>query len=290
MNSNIKIKPFLKWAGGKSQLLPHIRDFFPSDIKNADTYIEPFVGGGAVLFHILDNYHGIKNIVINDINPRLINTYVILRENPLDLVSILEKLQRQYWKLSMEEQRQFYLEQREYFNSGGAKRTELAALFIFLNKTCFNGLYRVNKSGMFNVSFGQYQKPLICNRELIIRLSKLLRKVTILNGDYAHTIASFRGNTFVYFDPPYRPVSQTSDFTTYSSDGFDETQQKRLACFCRLLDFDSKWMLSNSCPTDDNFFNEHYSTYKIRKIEARRSIGAISASRVKIRELLITNY
>ena len=290
MNSNIKIKPFLKWARGKSQLLPHIRDFFPSDIKNADTYIEPFVGGGAVLFHILDNYHGIKNIVINDINPRLINTYVILRENPLDLVSILEKLQRQYWKLSPEEQQQLYLEQREYFNSGGAERTELAALFIFLNKTCFNGLYRVNKSGMFNVSFGQYHKPLICNRELILRLSKLLKKVTILNSDYAHTIANFRGNTFVYFDPPYRPVSQTSDFTTYSSEGFDEIQQKRLACFCRLLDFNSKWMLSNSCPTEDNFFNEHYSTYKIRQIEARRSIGANSASRGKIRELLITNY
>jgi DNA adenine methylase len=290
MNSDIKIKPFLKWAGGKTQLLPSIRDFFPSDIKNTDTYIEPFVGGGAVLFHILNNYPCIKNVVINDINLRLINTYVILREKPLDLLSILERLQKQYWKLSPIEQRQFYLGKREYFNSGGAKRTELAALFIFLNKTCFNGLYRVNKSGMFNVSFGQYHKPLICNRELILRLSKLLKKVTILNGDYAHTIANFRGNTFVYFDPPYRPVSQTSDFTTYSSEGFDEIQQKRLACFCRLLDFDSKWMLSNSCPQDDSFFNEHYNGYKIRQIEARRSIGANSASRGKIRELLITNY
>lgn len=290
MNSDIKIKPFLKWAGGKTQLLPCIRDFFPADIKKTDTYIEPFVGGGAVLFHILDHYPGIKNIVINDINLPLINTYVILRENPLILVSLLGKLQKQYWKLSPEEQRQFYLEKREYFNSGSAKRTELAALFIFLNKTCFNGLYRVNKSGMYNVPFGQYCKPLIFNRELILRLSKLLKNVTILNGDYAHTITNFKGNTFVYFDPPYRPVSPTSDFTAYSSEGFDETQQKRLVCFCRLLDFDCKWMLSNSCPQDDSFFNEHYNGYKIRQIEAKRSIGAGSASRGKIRELLITNY
>lgn len=290
MNSDIKIKPFLKWAGGKTQLLPCIRDFLPPDIKNADTYIEPFVGGGAVLFHILDNYHGIKNIVINDINPRLINTYVILKENPMNLLSILEKLQNQYWKLSPIEQRQFYLGKREYFNSGGAGQTESAALFIFLNKTCFNGLYRVNKNSMFNVPFGQYRKPLICNRELIIRLSKLLQKVTILNGDYAHTIANFRGNTFVYFDPPYRPVSQSSNFTAYTTEGFDENQQKRLACFCRLLDFESKWMLSNSCPRDDSFFNEHYNGYKIRQIEAKRSIGANSASRGRIRELLITNY
>lgn len=290
MNHDIKIKPFLKWAGGKTQLLPSIRNFFPLDMKNTDTYIEPFVGGGAVLFHILVNYPNIKNIVINDINPRLINTYLILRENPVDLHSILEKYQAQYWRLALTEQKQFYLEKREYFNSGSAEKTELAALFIFLNKTCFNGLYRVNKSGTFNVPFGQYKKPLICNRELILRLSRLLKKVTILNGDYAHTIANFRGNTFVYFDPPYHPVSQTSNFTAYSIECFDETQQERLACFCRLLDFDSKWMLSNSCPMDDNFFYKHYNGYKIRQIEAGRSIGASSKSRGKISELLITNY
>ena len=256
------VKPFLKWAGGKSHLLPQMTGLFPNGLENFDTFIEPFVGGGAVLFHILSHYPNIKNVVINDINVLLINTYIILKERPHELISILDKYQTLFWRLSPAEQKQFYLEKRERFNFINTKLVEAAALFIFLNKTCFNGLYRVNKNGKFNVPFGQYQKPLICNPKLIIGLSKLLQKVTILNGDYAHTIANFRGNTFVYFDPPYRPVSQTSNFTTYSSKGFDETQQKRLACFCHLLDFDSKWMLSNSCPIDDNFFNEHYAGYK----------------------------
>lgn len=284
------VKPFLKWAGGKSHLLPQMTALFPNGLKKFDTFIEPFVGGGAVLFHILGYYPNIKNVVINDINARLMNTYVILKERPRELISILDKFQTRFWCLSPVEQKQFYLEKRERFNSINTKPADAAALFIFLNKTCFNGLYRVNKNGKFNVPFGQYQKPLICNSKLIIRLSKLLQKVTILNGDYAHTIANFRGNTFVYFDPPYRPVSQTSNFTKYSSDGFDDTQQKRLACFCRLLDFDSKWMLSNSCPLDDNFFNEHYTGYKIRQVNARRSIGADTKSRGNIQELLITNY
>ncbi|MDC7218074.1 MAG: DNA adenine methylase [Spirochaetales bacterium] len=284
------VKPFLKWAGGKSHLLPQMTGLFPNSLEKFDTFIEPFVGGGAVLFHILSHYPNIKNVVINDINVRLINAYLFLKERPRELILILDKFQTRFWSLSPVEQKQFYLEKRERFNSTNMKPVEAAALFIFLNKTCFNGLYRVNKNGKFNVPFGQYQKPLICNPGLIIELSKLLQKVTILNGDYAHTIANFRGNTFVYFDPPYRPVSQTSNFTTYSSDGFDETQQKRLACFCRLLDFDSKWMLSNSCPGDDNFFNEHYTGYNIRQIKARRSIGASTKSRGNIQELLITNY
>lgn len=284
------IKPFLKWAGGKSHLLPQMTGLFPNGLEKFDTFIEPFVGGGAVLFHILSHYPNIKNVVINDINARLINAYIFLKERPRELISILDKYQTRFWSLSPAEQKHFYLQKRKHFNSSGTKTIESAALFIFLNKTCFNGLYRENKNGKFNVPFGQYQKPLICNPGLIIELSKLLQKVTILNSDYAHTIANFRGNTFVYFDPPYRPVSQTSNFTTYSSEGFDETQQKRLACFCHLLDFDSKWMLSNSCPIDDNFFNEHYAGYKIQQVNAKRSIGASNKSRGNIQELLITNY
>jgi DNA adenine methylase len=284
------VKPFLKWAGGKSHLLPQMTGLFPNGLEKFDTFIEPFVGGGAVLFHILSHYPNIKNVVINDINARLINAYLFLKESPRELISILDKYQTLFWSLSPAEQKRFYLQKRKHFNSTGTKTIESAAIFIFLNKTCFNGLYRVNRNGKFNVPFGQYQKPQICNPGLIIELSKLLQKVTIMNGDYAHTIANFRGNTFVYFDPPYRPVSQTSNFTTYSSDGFDETQQKRLACFCHLLDFDSKWMLSNSCPIDDNFFNEHYTGYKIRQVNAKRSIGASNKSRGNIQELLITNY
>ncbi|MEZ5104499.1 MAG: Dam family site-specific DNA-(adenine-N6)-methyltransferase [Draconibacterium sp.] len=231
----ITAKPFLKWAGGKSHLLPQIAGLFPNGLEKFDTFIEPFVGGGAVLFHILSHYPNIKNVVINDINARLINAYLFLKERPHELISILDKYQTRFGSLSPLEQKQFYLEKRERFNCVNTKPVEAAALFIFLNKTCFNGLYRVNKKGKFNVPFGQYQKPLICNPQLIIELSKLLHKVTILNGDYAHTIANFRGNTFVYFDPPYRPISQTSNFTTYSSGGFDDTQQKDLLVFAAYL-------------------------------------------------------
>ncbi len=269
------VKPFLKWAGGKSHLLPQITGLFPNNLEKFDTFIEPFVGGGAVLFHILSHYPNIKNVVINDINVRLINAYLFLKERPRELISILDKFQTRFWSLSPVEQKQFYLEKRERFNSSDTKTIESAALFIFLNKTCFNGLCRVNKNGKFNVPFGQYQKPLICNPGLIIELSKPFQKVTILNGDYAQYYCKFQGQYLCLFRPAHTaPVSQTSNFTTCSSEGFDETQQKRLACFCRLLDFDSKWMLSNSCPIDDNFFKEHYTGYRIRQIKARRSIGA----------------
>ena len=284
------IKPFLKWAGGKSQLLPQLRELFPSKIEKFDTFIEPFVGGGAVLFHILSCYPNIKNIVINDINSKLINTYVVVKEKPHELISILDELQSQYWKLNKEEQKQYYLVNRKWFNTPGVDFIELAALFIFLNRTCFNGLYRVNKKGEFNVPFGQHLKPLICNSRLIIKASKLLQKVTIQKGDYADIIGSLQGRSFIYFDPPYRPVSQTSNFTSYNVNGFDETQQKRLAVFCKFLDFDSKWMLSNSCIPGDNFYNKHYGEYSIRQIKARRSIGANPNSRGNTQELLITNY
>lgn len=234
------VKPFLKWAGGKSQLLPQLRELFPNKIERFDTFIEPFVGGGAVLFHILSCYPNIKNIVINNINPKLINTYVVVKEKPQELISVLDELQNQYWELTAEKQKQYYLEKRKRFNILNIDLVELATLFIFLNKTCFNGLYRVNKKGEFNVPFGQHRKPLICNIRLIAKVSELLQKVTIQKGDYADIIGSLRGSSFIYFDPPYRPVSQTSNYTTYSVNGFDETQQKRLAVFCKFLDFDSK--------------------------------------------------
>ena len=284
------VKPFLKWAGGKTQLLPQINKMFPAHLEQFDTFAEPFVGGGAVVFYILEKYPMIKNIIINDINSKLIRTYVAVKENPLELIIFLEELQYKYWELDYNRQRLFYLEKRKQFNSGKLNSTELASLFIFLNKTCFNGLYRVNKKDEFNVPFGEYRKPLICNRSIIGRLSELLQKVTILEGDYTCTIKFLQGRSFIYFDPPYKPVSDTSNFTAYSTTGFDDTQQTRLASFCKTLGVESKWMLSNSCNGDDYFFRKHYMNYTIRQLCARRSIGAKASSRSSVRELLITNY
>jgi DNA adenine methylase len=290
MNNQFKIKPFIKWAGGKTQLLPYIKNSLPKNIKNIDTYIEPFVGGGAVLFHILSTYPQIKNVVINDINPRLMNTYIVVRENPSELILKLAQLQKIYWQLIPNEQKQFYMEQRGQFNTKSLNRIDEASLFIFLNKTCFNGLYRENQKGDFNVSFGKHAKPLICDDKLILKISELLQNVDICHGDYANLVSHLKRQSFIYFDPPYRPLSCTSDFTSYSSDRFDDIQQKRLAAFCRFLSFNSNWMLSNSCTTDDNFFNEQYMGYTIRQVIARRSIGANANSRKTVRELLITNY
>ncbi|SHE50670.1 DNA adenine methylase [Mariniphaga anaerophila] len=284
------IKPLVKWAGGKTKLLPQLSGLFPPDIEDYDTFIEPFVGGGAVLFYMLRTYPKIKNVVINDINQKLMNVYFTVKENPLEIIAELQKLQNQYWELNELEQKEFYLKKRDRFNFCTSSPLENAVLFIFLNKTCFNGLYRENKKGHFNVPFGKYVKPVICNRDTIINLSALLQKITILNNDYANIIGNLKGKTFIYFDPPYRPLSKTSAFTSYTSDGFDDTQQKRLASFCHFLDFDSKWMLSNSSGIGDNFFQTQYNGFKFRQLKARRSISANAKSRGQVQELLITNY
>ena len=284
------VKPFLKWAGGKTQLLPQLSNAFPKGLEQYDTFVEPFVGGGAVLFHILSRYPNIKNIVINDINSKLIKTYVIVKERPDELISYLEELQHRFWELNDRKQMLFYLGKRNRFNTEELSDIEFVALFIFLNKTCFNGLYRVNKKNEFNVPFGRYKKPTICNSKLIIRASELLQRVTILEGDYANILGSLQGRSFIYFDPPYKPISKTSSFTAYNNMGFDESQQIRLASFCKTLNDDSKWMLSNSSSGDNSFFRKHYRNCKIRQIEARRSISANAKSRGGVQELLITNY
>lgn len=284
------VRPFLKWAGGKKQLLPQLSKMFPSQLGQFDTFVEPFIGGGAVLFYILSSYPNIKNIVINDINSKLIKTYVAVKERTEALITCLEELQQEYWEQDFIGQKQFYLVKRQQFNTMDLNIHEFASLFIFLNKTCFNGLYRVNKKGEFNVPFGQYKRPLICDYNLITKASQMLKNVTIMEGDYTNILTSLQGRSFIYFDPPYRPVSGTSNFTAYNAIKFDESQQIRLASFCKILDDDSKWMLSNSCPDNDDFFRKHYQNFEIRKIKARRSIGAKASSRGNIQELLITNY
>lgn len=293
-------KPFLKWAGGKSQLIPAIHSALPSDFKlqNNLTYIEPFIGSGAILFWILQKFPAIKRAVISDINSDLTNAYIFIKEKPLILIKALQKIEKLYFKLTAEEdKKQFFLVKRSEFNTRKLNTLESTVLLIFLNRTCFNGLYRVNSKNHFNVPFGKYEKPKICDGNNLMLISKVLQKVTILNGDYQDTIQYVTDNTFFYLDPPYRPLSKTSSFNAYAKHVFDDNQQIRLKEFCdKLTDKNYKWMLSNSDPKNvninDNFFDELYSgdSIFIDRVKAKRMINSNSNKRGNINELLITNY
>ncbi|MCE2962797.1 MAG: DNA adenine methylase [Chitinophagales bacterium] len=275
-------KPFLKWAGGKTQLISEIEKSLPIEITSKKfTYIEPFVGSGAVLFWMLDNFPKLENAVINDINTDLINAYRIIASKPKELISILQILQNEYHDLEGkdEEKKEYYYIKRELYNTRKEEKSGQAALFIFLNRTCFNGLYRVNKSNGYNVPMGSYKKPTICDDQNIMAVSNVLQKVEILCGDYVETLNNASVNSFFYFDPPYKPLSNTSSFNSYAKDEFNDEEQIRLRNFCSKLEKQGhKWMLSNSDvkgkDTNDNFFDEIYSEFSISRVKARRSINA----------------
>ena len=275
-------KPFLKWAGGKTQLITEIERSLPYEITNKKfTYIEPFVGSGAVLFWMLNNFPKLEKAVINDINADLINTYRIIASRPKELTSILQMLQNEFHNLEGkdEEKKEYYYKKRELYNTRKEEKSGQAALFIFLNRTCFNGLYRVNKSNGYNVPMGSYKKPTICDDHNILAVSNVLQKVEILCGDYEATLKEATLNSFFYFDPPYKPLSNTSSFNSYAKDEFNDEEQIRLRNFCSKLEkHDYKWMLSNSDvkgkDTNDNFFDEIYSEFSISRVKARRNINA----------------
>lgn len=291
-------KPFLKWAGGKTQLINDIERTLPTNITQTNfTYIEPFVGSGAVLFWTLNNFPKLKKAVINDINEDLINTYKTIADKPKELISILQVLQNEYHDLEGNEENKklYYYQKRELYNSRKEEQSGQAALFIFLNRTCFNGLYRVNKSNGYNVPMGSYKKPTICDDQNILAVSNVLQKVEILCGDYEATLKEATSNSFFYFDPPYKPLSNTSSFNSYAKDEFNDEEQIRLRNFCSKLEkLGHKWMLSNSDvkgkETNDNFFDELYSEFSISRVKARRSINANPEKRGELNELLITNY
>lgn len=291
-------KPFLKWAGGKTQMISDIKKALPKEITKSNfTYIEPFVGSGAVLFWMLDNFPNIQNAVINDINEDLINTYRIIASKPKELISILQILQYEFHSLETkaEEKKEYYYKKRELYNTRKEEKSGQAALFIFLNRTCFNGLYRVNKSNGYNVPMGSYKKPTICDDQNILAVSNVLQKVEILCGDYEATLNNTSTNSFFYFDPPYKPLSNTSSFNSYAKDEFNDEEQIRLRNFCSKLESEGhKWMLSNSDvkgkDTNDNFFDEIYSEFSISRVKARRTINANPEKRGELNELLITNY
>jgi DNA adenine methylase len=293
-----KAKPFIKWVGGKGQLIEQLEALLPADFTEREdvTYIEPFVGGGAMLFYMLQTYPNIKSAIINDINPDLTLCYQVVRDNPTELINSLKDIQSQYHALGTEEERKtFFLEQRDRFNTKSLNAIENCTLFFFLNRTCFNGLYRVNKAGKFNVPFGKYVTPTICDAATIYADSKLLQKVEIMTGDFEQTFDKIKGNTFFYFDPPYRPLSNTSSFNDYTKEDFNDDAQIRLKLFCdRLNEIGVNFMLSNSdClgkNGTDRFFDDLFINYKIERVWASRSINSVASKRGKLTEILIRNY
>lgn len=294
-----KAKPFIKWVGGKSQLIGQLEALLPPDFDKKEnvTYIEPFVGGGAMLFHMLKTHKNIKRAVINDINPDLTACYTVVRDYPERLVRSLASIQDDYDKIKGEEaKKEYYLHIRDRFNSKAiAGAIENATLFIFLNRTCFNGLYRVNKAGKFNVPYGRYERPLICDADTIYADSDILQNITILTGDFEQTFDYAEGDTFFYFDPPYRPLNSTSNFNNYAKEAFNDVAQIRLKSFCDRLQHEKiPFMLSNSdClgkDGTDRFFDDLYRNYDIQRVWAARSINADGSKRGKLTEILVRNY
>lgn len=300
-----KIKPFLKWAGGKSQLLSQLTPKFPVELKLGITnrYVEPFIGGGAVFLHIAALYE-IDEFVLSDINPEIILCYQIIQKDVLGLLSCLDELQYHYNSLTSEGQERLFYEIRERFNNSlhstdfgvmSKEGIERVAQIIFLNHTCFNGLFRVNSKGGFNVPFGKYKNPTFHDRGNLLEIAEILKDAQILCGDFSICNHFADGKTFYYFDPPYRPISATASFTSYSSSSFNDTAQNRLAKNFRLLDQEgARLMLSNSDPKNENpnddFFEKLYEGFTISTVMAARSINAQGSKRGQISELLITNY
>jgi DNA adenine methylase len=298
--------PFLKWAGGKSQLLSQIVPNLPRELFDGkiEKYIEPFLGGGAMFFYLAQRFK-FQEIYLFDINPELILTYRVVKDFPRELIEQLRKLTDNYLALEDKDKKKFFYIVREDYNQQKAlfnfdvlskESVYRAAMMIFLNKTCFNGIYRLNSKQLFNVPFGASKSPKIFKEENILRASKILKKCNLIAGDFSLCEAVTDSNSFVYFDPPYRPLSKTSNFTSYTHDVFGDSEQETLAKFFKKLDKQNgaKLMLSNSDPqhvsSHDDYFLKLYSSYNIRKVLAARMINSNGGNRGKISELLITNY
>lgn len=295
--NRILLKPFVKWAGGKSQLIGELEKTLPEKSEKSVTkYCEPMVGGGALFFYILSKYN-FKEVYISDINAELINAYQVIKNNVDNIIEELQNMQLIYLSMKANDRKLYYYKIRNKFNSEklcDSTAIKKAAYFIFLNRTCFNGLYRVNSKGQFNVPMGAYINPMICDEQNLRNINKVLQNVTIVCGDYSLAKQFIDKNTFVYFDPPYRPISETSAFTAYNSDVFDDKQQIRLAKFIDEINaIGAKIVISNSDPKnvnpDNNFFDDLYKNYRIKRVSASRMINSKIESRGKIKELIICN-
>lgn len=290
------IKPFLKWVGGKTQILTEIEKLLPTDFNTRYSYVEPFLGAGAMLFNVLCKYTNVKNIIANDINDQLINTYNTIKYNPINLSIKLERLKYDFnlIKHLKEDSARFYKSKRAVFNTRVLDQCDQAALFIFLNKTCFNGMYRVNSKNEFNTSQGFVDKQSFPDQTHLLAVSNAIKDVLFFNINFENVLTYVTHKSLFYIDPPYKPLSKTSNFTTFTKDGFDDSDQIRLKEFCDHLHKDGhKFILSNSDDTCNNgesgFFDKLYSSYNIRRVEAKRNINGNISKRGKISELLIFN-
>jgi DNA adenine methylase len=297
-------KPFLKWAGGKGQLLPVILENMPSKSEIKLTrYVEPFIGGGAVFFELASK-DLFNEYIINDYNIELATAYRVVQNHVQILVKKLKTLETKYHNTPKEDQSSFYYSIRSKFNLSKAELDyssisdiliEHISHLIFLNRTCFNGLYRQNSKGEFNVPFGDYKNPKICDEENLLLCNTVLQKAKILTGDFESLTEYVDASTFMYLDPPYRPLSATSSFNSYAKDAFNDESQKRLAEWykdCALKD--AKLLLSNSDPKNsnpnDDFFDNLYMNFTIKRVMAKRNINSKKENRGSITELLVRNY
>jgi len=302
---NIGAHPFLKWAGGKGQLLNKFRELYPQQLKDKKikTFYEPFLGSGAVFFDIAQNYD-IESAFLYDINDELILTYKVIQKDVSKLIDFLYRYQKTYSKLDKLKRQDFFYDQRtnynlQRFNIDYNKYSEnwfpRAAQLIFLNRTCFNGLYRVNSKGEFNSPAGDYDNPTICDENNLLAVSKVLEIAEIKKADFKEIINDLKSKSFIYFDPPYRPISKTASFKAYSKHDFSDNEQLQLSLLYRQLDKEgSMLMLSNSDPKNndpnDNFFDEIYNGYNILRIPAKRMINSDPSKRGAINEIIVTNY
>jgi len=306
MKNTSPARPFLKWAGGKTQLLSQFEKYYPEELKRGaiKKYVEPFLGGGAVFFEIAQKY-AIESAYLSDLNEELILAYEVIQKDPEKLLEVLFKYSKQYQLLEQDKRKEYFYDIRKCYN---VQRLQIdykrysenwiprTAQMIFLNKTCFNGLYRLNRKGEFNVPYGAYKNPKILDEENILNVSGLLQIAEIRIGHFEACEKFVDENSFVYFDPPYRPISPTSSFTSYSKYEFGDSEQIKLAAFFARLDHEkrAKLMLSNSDPTnidpDDHFFDDLYIGYNIQNVSANRMINCDGEKRGQINELLIMNY
>ncbi|MDO7787344.1 DNA adenine methylase [Desulforamulus aquiferis] len=277
MKKNKLVSPILKWAGGKRQLIEEIKKYVPDKFT---TYYEPFIGGAAVLFHIQPH-----KAVINDINSELMNVYQVIKYDVESLIKDLAKHKNQpeyFYQI-----RELDRDKEKYSR---LTQVEKASRIIYLNKTCYNGLFRVNRAGEFNAPFGKYRNPNIVNEITLRAVNNYFNKakITFLNGDFEDVVKGIRKGSFVYFDPPYDPVSSSANFTGYDKGGFNRAEQERLKKLCDTLNNKGvKFLLSNSA-TD--FIKHLYRDYRVEIIQAKRAINSKGELRGEVDEVLVRNF
>lgn len=300
VSTALQVKPFLKWAGGKRQLLAHFSAMYPAALKNGSirNYYEPFLGSGAVFFDIAQKYK-IENAWLFDVNADLVLTYRVIQEQVAKLTETLLNIEKKYLALDKPARQLFFYDQRSLFNqdAGAAatgkslkKRIARAAQLIFLNRTCYNGLFRVNAKGAFNTPAGDYKNPSICDPVQLAAAAKLLGLATIRQADFKVGLKAVKPGSFVYLDPPYRPLSKSASFTAYSKTAFADKQQAQLAAVYRQLNNRGVLLMLSNSDTADGFFDTLYRGFTIKKVPAKRMINTDASKRGYVNEIVVTNY